>query len=356
MNIENVVDVQISVSQVVASATRFGHMLIVCPYPKTPGSATVPAVTAYSVASITEEIKTAGFGESDPVYNAVQMLLKAKRLSDIVYIAVRQNTTDSVEDIALTMQRAFDYTSDFWAICPVGLTAPDVQKISEIVETQKTNGSGFSLIAGTTSVSDLPITGQPTRSHAMHQTQESDCANIGLAAACLPYAPGEETWQFKSIPGLAEQRLTSSEISAMEENNTGYYAALFGNECSMGGRMCDGEYIDTVRFKDWLVENIARKIVALFVANAKVPYTDDGISQVQAQIIKALEEGREAGGIADDEIQSDGSTLRGYTVTVPKASDLTSEQRQKRVLEGVTFTARLSGAIHKTVIRGSLTA
>lgn len=199
-------------------------MLIVCPYPKTPGSATVPTVTAYSVASITEEIKTAGFGESDPVYNAVQMLLKAKRLSDIVYIAVRQNTTDSVEDIALTMQRAFDYTSDFWAICPVGLTAPDVQKISEIVETQKTNGSGFALIAGTTSVSDLPITGQPTRSHAMHQTQESDCANIGLAAACLPYAPGEETWQFKSIPGLAEQRLTSSEISAMEENNTGYYA------------------------------------------------------------------------------------------------------------------------------------
>ena len=117
MNIENVVDVQISVSQVVASATRFGHMLIVCPYPKTPGSATVPAVTAYSVASMTEEIKTAGFGEADPGYNAVQMLLKAKRLSDIVYIAVRQNTTDSVEDIALTMQRAFDYTSDFWAIC-----------------------------------------------------------------------------------------------------------------------------------------------------------------------------------------------------------------------------------------------
>ena len=69
-----------------------------------------------------------------------------------------------------------------------------------------------------------------------------------------------------------------------------------------------------------------------------------------------MEEGREAGGIADDEIQSDGSTLRGYTVTVPKASDLTSEQRQKRILEGVTFTARLSGAIHKTVIRGSLTA
>ena len=143
MNIENVVDVQISVSQVVASATRFGHMLIVCPYPKTPGSATVPAVTAYSVASINEEIKTAGFGESDPVYNAVQMLLKAKHLSDIVYIAVRQNTTDSVEDIALTMQRAFDYTSDFWAICPVGLTTTDVQKISEIVETQKTNGSGL---------------------------------------------------------------------------------------------------------------------------------------------------------------------------------------------------------------------
>lgn len=79
LNVENIVDVQISVSKTVASATRFGHMLIICPAPKTPGSASTPPVGAYSALTALEELETAGFTDADPVYGAMQMVLKANK-------------------------------------------------------------------------------------------------------------------------------------------------------------------------------------------------------------------------------------------------------------------------------------
>lgn len=100
LNVENIVDVQISVSKTVASATRFGHMLIICPAPKTPGSASTPPVGAYSALTALEELETAGFTDADPVYGAMQMVLKANKLPDIVYVAVQQNTSSGVEKIS----------------------------------------------------------------------------------------------------------------------------------------------------------------------------------------------------------------------------------------------------------------
>ena len=105
LNVENIVDVQISVSKTVASATRFGHMLIICPAPKTPGSASTPPVGAYSALTALEELETAGFTDADPVYGAMQMVLKANKLPDIVYVAVQQNTSSGVEKISETLQR-----------------------------------------------------------------------------------------------------------------------------------------------------------------------------------------------------------------------------------------------------------
>ena len=70
-------------------------------------------------------------------------------------------------------------------------------------------------------------------------------------------------------------------------------------------------------------------------------------------MISALEEGRSAGGIADDEVQGD-VTIPGYTTAVPRGSSLEEAKRHQRVLENCTFEARLAGAIHNVAIRGTL--
>ncbi len=45
---------------------------------------------------------------------------------------------------------------------------------------------------------------------------------------------------------------------------------------------------------------------------------------------------------------------RGYTITVPLASEVSASDKKNRKLSGVSFTARLAGAIHETQIKGTL--
>lgn len=351
MNIDSVVDVQISVSKTVASATRFGHMLIICPAPKTPGAATTPPVGAYSTVSALEELTTAGFTDADPVIGAVKMILKAKTLPDIIYVAVQQNVSDGVEKIATTLQRAIDYTNDFWGVCPVGIQSSDLQALSEAVEVAK---PGIFLFVASTSIGDVVVSGEPERTRVFHQTQDTDYANVGEAAAILALAPGSATFQFQNIPGLAGQSLTQSEISSMEKINTACYVTLYGNNVVYGGKTLSGEWADVVLFKDWLIDRIQRKIAELFIKRDKVPFTDAGITMIQSNMISALEEGRTAGGIADDETDNDGNVTPGFTTSVPRGRALDEAKRAQRVLEDCKFEARLAGAIHSVVVRGNL--
>lgn len=351
MNIDNVVDVQISVSKTVASATRFGHMLIICPAPKTPGGASTPPVGMYSTVTALEELATAGFTEADPVIGAVKMVLKAKTLPDVIYVAIQQNTSDGVEKISLTLQRALDYTTDFWGVCPVGISGSDLQALSEAVETVN---PGIFLFVATTAIGDSAISGGPERTRVFHQTQDTDYANVGEAAAVLALAPGSATFQYQNIPGLAGQSLTQNEIQTMDKINTACYVTLYGNNVTYGGKTCSGEWADVVLFKDWLIDRIQRKVAELFIKRDKVPFTDAGITMIQSNMISALEEGRTAGGIADDEVDEDGNVVPGFTTSVPRGSALDESKRAQRVLENCTFEARLAGAIHSVTVRGNL--
>jgi hypothetical protein len=69
---------------------------------------------------------------------------------------------------------------------------------------------------------------------------------------------------------------------------------------------------------------------------------------------ETLLRGQSIGGIADTEYDDDDNAIPGYTVTVPKASDLTEAERKSRKLTGCKYVARLAGAIHAVEIEGYL--
>ena len=104
----------------------------------------------------------------------------------------------------------------------------------------------------------------------------------------------------------------------------------------------------------WQKSEMQERIYNLFVTHPKIPYTDNGIAQVQNQIICSLKRGQAMGGIAPTEYDEDGNPVPGYTVTVPRARDLTQAERSSRELKNCKFTARLAGAIHYVEIRGVL--
>ena len=344
--IDKIVDVAIKIQATDAISTAYGHQLIVCPAPKTPGSATTPDVQFYKDIS---ELTTAGFTDEDPGFAAMKVA-KAVSPNEGVYIAVRKNVSAEAEDILTTLQRALDTVNDWWAITPVGVADSDLEKMAKWVDEL---GQKY-LVVATTGISSSPITESYDRVCVIHETTTDNYANIALCAACLTYAPGSETWDFKTLGSLAGQTLTPSDITAMESLNIGYYVEQFGNCITMDVKSTSGEWVDTIRFIDWMQDHIQRELFNLFLKNPKVEFDDDGISKVQSVMISALEDGRKAGGIANDTTEDD-NIIKGFTVSVPKASSLSEAKRKSRVLPNCTFEARLSGAIHGVVIRGTVT-
>lgn len=112
--------------------------------------------------------------------------------------------------------------------------------------------------------------------------------------------------------------------------------------------------MDVIRFRDWLKAEIQINVFNALKTNRKVPYTDAGIGLIEGKIEETLLRGQTIGGIAGD-AYDDERLIRGYTVDVPMAADLTEAERKSRRLPGCRFTARLAGAIHVTEIEGYLT-
>ena len=44
-----------------------------------------------------------------------------------------------------------------------------------------------------------------------------------------------------------------------------------------GGKTGGGEWIDVIRFRDWLQNDMQVRVVNLLIVNPKIPYTDNGI-------------------------------------------------------------------------------
>lgn len=74
-----------------------------------------------------------------------------------------------------------------------------------------------------------------------------------------------------------------------------------------------------------------------------------GVEDVKAKA------GQQAGGIAPTEYDEDQNEIPGYVTKVPLAANLTAVQKASRKLKGVSFQARIAGAIHMVEINGNLT-
>ncbi|TAL42929.1 MAG: DUF3383 family protein, partial [Salinibacterium sp.] len=157
--------------------------------------------------------------------------------------------------------------------------------------------------------------------------------------------PGTITWAFKPIATVAVDDLRATELTALAAKNWSYYARVNGANITVEGRTSSGRFADVTHFIDWLHAEIQADVYTLLINNPKVPYTTTGIELVKNTIAGALRKGQARGGLADDTVP---------TVTVPKITDTDASDRANRILRDVKFTARLAGALHHIVIRGTV--
>jgi hypothetical protein len=240
----------------------------------------------------------------------------------------------------------------------------DILNAADWVEAnEKLLGVGISAVAAydpgsTTDLGYLLMQGQYFRTHWWyHKNVATEWVEAAISAKSFTIYPGGETWALKSLQGISFDKLSEGQALAIFNKNGNTFEQFRNFAITQNGRVAAGEWIDVIRFRDWLVEQVKINVVSAMInARGKVPYTDPGIQIIVTALRQALDLGVARGGIAPPEVDPDDNrTIPSYVINAPASANVSFNDKANRVLNDVTFTARLAGAIHTAVIRGNLT-
>lgn len=202
-----------------------------------------------------------------------------------------------------------------------------------------------------TAISGTDDVAESTRNAALRHTSiwyskaTGDFLDAGLVGAVLPLLPGSETWAFKEVTGVPAGAYTGTQRTNMTGKNANFYEPTAGLNITWEGKTAQGQYIDTTRFVDWLEARIAESIFGALANAKKIPYTAKGIEAIAGALRQVLAQASKPPieGITPD-----------FIITTPAIGDVPAADKATRTLNNLTFSATLTGAIHKVALQGTI--
>lgn len=283
--------------------------------------------------------------------------------SDNVFTPVATST--ELPSVALTAIRA--ETDDWYGVSLTSRVEADILDAAAWVEANEKLQGTTSADAGilnpgsTTDLASVLEENQYFRTHVWyHADAANEWVDAAIAAKAFTFYPGSETWALKGLAGVKYDNLTEGAAQAVFSKNANTFEQFRNFAITQNGSVAGGEWIDNIRFRDWLAEQVKINVVSAMInANGKVPFTDPGIQIIVTALRQALDLGVARGGIAPPEVGDDGSgrerVIPSYVINAPRSADIPFNDKANRILRDVNFTARLAGAIHVVEIKGSLT-
>lgn len=295
-----------------------------------------------------------------------ELHLEAKNPGTAFSVKVTSNLQiamdDITETIAVSMAKIVTSDSDFYGVALASRVDEDILAMAEWAEAnEKLFGTATAADGAKNSEITNDIGSQLQAKnyyrtfwfyHALAATEYPECA---IMARCFSINPGGETWANKQLSSITTDSLSETEALAVQGKNGNTFEPFRNISITQNGKVAAGEWIDVIRFRDWLAEEIKVNVFNLLINRDKVPYTDAGIAAIESQIRAALTLGQTRGGIAPTEYDENGNQNLGFTISVPLSSSISPNQKALRILNDVKFTARLAGAIHVVNITGNLT-
>ena len=148
---------------------------------------------------------------------------------------------------------------------------------------------------------------------------------------------GSNAWIHKALTTLVAENFSSTEVSTLKAKNAHFYTKV-GQDDSIEGsaNVAGGEKLHVILGAIWLEIRLAERAWNLLYTKDRINYTNSGIELFKAEIVTVLNEAVRYNILTDDE---------GFTIQVPDANKLTSQERASGYLRKITFRARLAGAI-----------
>ena len=168
----------------------------------------------------------------------------------------------------------------------------------------------------------------------------------GFMSNLLARVPGSYTAEFKTIVGASADDLTGNQTSNITAKNTVFYNTVAGVNVTQNTRVTDGnakgEWIDTIIGIDWLEARIQEAVFLAKVNNGKIPYTNVGAAIIEGAVDSVLAQAVENGFLSE------------YETSIEPVEDQSQQDRIDRKYDGCSFSAVLAGAIHTTIINGTV--
>lgn len=353
-NIDRIVQVSIQLRTAGITSIQFNDLLLFGPFIKPVGS----LANVYIITDPDELVETYGVLVADPLYKAASVFFSQIPHPPQVYIGFDGNAANVDTDlIALTNEN-----NDWYGFCDV---LHDENRALDIAAYMEAHEKLFvtvlsdpdNITAGatdTTSTAHLLMSNNYFRTAWWWNPDPLQFPDVAIAARSFTKYPGQETWANQRLAAVASTFLNETTYTNISHKNGNTFEPFRNIAITQNGKVSGGEWIDVIRFRDWLCEEIKVTIFQQMVDN-RIPYTDPGIAIIRSRLQQALDRGVSRGGIAPAEVDIEGNLVPSYTIQVPLSMTISPNDKANRILRDVYFTARLAGAIHVVQIQGTLT-
>ena len=122
-----------------------------------------------------------------------------------------------------------------------------------------------------------------------------------------------------------------------------------------GSTLTQNVFVDEIHATDWIVARTEEEALGLFLNNARIPYTDQGMQQLASVPRAIMAQGVRAGIVANDLNPETGEYEPAVRITVPSVFDVPESQRKARISPVIAVTFRYAGAVHYTTINYTMT-
>lgn len=191
--------------------------------------------------------------------------------------------------------------------------------------------------------SDLETAGYNRSAVVFTRNPTGDAAAAWLGLM-LGQTPGSATWAFKTLAGVSADVLSATHFTNARDKHALLYTSDRGVSHTWDGFAASGRFFDITHGVDFLKADIETRVYQQLLNAPKIPFNATGLSMIEAPIRAAL-----------GASESSGLIEPGWTVTMPSLVGYSTVDKAARLLRTVTFSATLSGAVHKVTVAGTLT-
>jgi hypothetical protein len=348
MGIENYIDVTVTKEGAIVTRQGFGVIAFI-------NDNTVQnAGTRVQLYSTLEEIVDAGFLTSSQFYKWAQVVFSQTPAPN--QVASLWWDDSNAETLADALDDAQDSNgADFYFLNLDSRLDADISAVAAWAEAQKkvfiAQSDAADILTSTEpNIANTLQTANYKRTALIWHADDAEFADgawTGLgAAADLDSTNGVITWAYKQLAGVTSNELTTTQYNNILAYDANTYTTVGGVGVTTKGTSAEGQFIDVATTLDWTYFRILEALFSVLVGTStKIPYTDAGIAQFLNTLESVMRRGQVYG-------HFDPSTA--VTVTAPLVKNIDKNLIEQRILPDLLATARLSGAIHKVIVKAKV--